>query len=117
MPRRAERHALARDGRIGLFGEIGRHQPRNIRQHGSRNGFAGERMDVGHGGPLVDFPVIASGAKQSRIKQKVWIASSLALLAMTTCQFFRLLTTADNANGSWSKRFLKPAQGFHPPRT
>ena len=29
----AERHPLRRHGRIGLFGEIRRHQPRNIRQH------------------------------------------------------------------------------------
>ena len=49
MPRGAERHPLRRHRRIGLAGEIGRHQPRHVRQHGRRSGLAGERVYVsGH---------------------------------------------------------------------
>ena len=47
MPRGAERHPLRRHLRIGLTGKIGRHQPRNIRQHRRGGGLAGERIDLG----------------------------------------------------------------------
>jgi hypothetical protein len=47
------------------------------------------------------FHVIASEAKQSRTKQAVWIASSLALLAMTV----RLLSLLRRASkDDWQRR-------------
>jgi len=56
MARGAERHPLRGNCRIGLAREIGRHQPRNIGEHGRRDRFAGQRMDVSHGIPLEVVP-------------------------------------------------------------
>ncbi len=47
MARGAERHPLRRHGRVGLSGKIGRHQPRNVRQHRRLGALAGERIDFG----------------------------------------------------------------------
>jgi hypothetical protein len=47
MPRGAERHPLRGHGRVGLSGKIGRHQPRNVRQHRRLGALAGERIDFG----------------------------------------------------------------------
>jgi hypothetical protein len=41
---------------------------------------------MGRESGVTNSPVIASGAKQSRDAGKSWIASSLALLAMTVIQ-------------------------------
>ena len=53
MPRGAERHPLRRNRRVGLAREIGRHQPRDVRQHRRIDDLAGERIDFGgHWVPL-----------------------------------------------------------------
>jgi hypothetical protein len=49
MPRGAERHPLRRHQGVGLSGKIGRHQPRDVRQHRRLDHLAGKRIDFsGH---------------------------------------------------------------------